>query len=134
MESGSGEGARADGDDALYHLPDDSQADSDHVILETECPSSDDLNFTPGVQGSHVSASGPSFQPHFMQTAVPPRFFPVVSRPGFFRGPFVVAGAIQHPRAMPTFSHQLYDDDEDYGQPMHLGMGLNLNGNCFPQD
>ena len=134
MESRSGEGAEPDGDDAPYHLPDDSQADSDHVILETECPSLDDLNFTPRVQGSHVSASRPSFQPQFMQTAVPPCFFPTVSCLGFFRGPFADAGAIQHPRAMPTFSHQLYDDDEDYGQPMHLGMGLNLNGNFFPQD
>ena len=107
MVTAVGDGTGADGDDAAYHLPDDSQADSDHVILETE---SDDLNFTSGVQGSHVSASGPSFQPYFM----PPRFFPAVSRPGFFRGPFSDAGAVQHPRAMPTFSHQLYDDDQDY--------------------
>ena len=91
METGSGDGAGADGDDAAYNLPDNSQADSDHVILETECPSSDDLNFTPGVQGSHVSACRPSFEPDFMQTAVPPCFFPAVSRPGFFRGPFADA-------------------------------------------
>ena len=115
METRPGDGTGADGDNAAYHLPDDSQADSDHVILETECPSSDDLNFTPGIQGSHVSASGPSFQPHFMESIVPPRFFPAMSCPGFFRGPFSDAEAIQHPRAMPTFSHQLYDDDQDYG-------------------
>ena len=53
----------ANAEDSDYHLPDNSQVNSDNIILETESPSLDDLNFTPGVQGSHVSASGSLFHP-----------------------------------------------------------------------
>ena len=134
VEPGAGDGGGADGDDSDYHLPDDSQVNSDHIILETECPSSDDLHFTPGVQGSQVGASTPAFHPQFKHSALPPRFFPPMSRPAYFTRPYSDAGVIQLPRAMPTFSQHLYDSDQDYGQPLHLGTGLNLNSHCFSQD
>ena len=129
-----GTGRGADAEDSEYHLPDDSQVDSDNIILETECPSSDDLNFTPRVQGSHISASGSPFHPQFMHPTVRPRFFPPVSRPNFFTGTYSDVGAMQQPRAMPTFSQHLYNSDHEYGQPLHIGTGLNLNANSFSQD
>ena len=83
VDYGADDDIGADGDNSDYHLLDDSQLDLHQIILETECPSLDDLNFIPGVHRSHVSASEPSLCPQLMHIVLPPCFFLVVSRPSF---------------------------------------------------